>query len=155
MAGGGDPYLPHDPSHTWPWYDMTLPILSWDPAHTLCRRPVSADTLGGTLNIRGLTHWNHALSGNSKWMPLNIRFPPLMNRMPVQLHSSHIRFFVQTNQFICKESLILPEHWSWVGAIHLVSIKKDGPWHGKCMDMGQGYMTCYLSPTPHPPIISR
>ena len=45
MAGGGDPYLPHDP-----------PIHGQDPDHTLGGQPISVNTLGGTVNIWELLH---------------------------------------------------------------------------------------------------
>ena len=43
---------------------------------------------GGTVNIRGLTHWTHELYGNSKGISVNVRFPSLVDWMPIRLHSS-------------------------------------------------------------------
>ena len=41
------------------YFPMTLPIHSWDPVLTPGGRPVSTDTLGETVNIRGFTPSTH------------------------------------------------------------------------------------------------
>ena len=77
MVGGGDPYLPHDPLHTWPgsgpypWRLAGIRQYPW-----------------GAVNNRELLYWTLELSGNLKWIPVNTRLVPYMDWMPIWLHPS-------------------------------------------------------------------
>lgn len=76
-GGRGDILSPYDPLHTWPRFGPYLG--DW---------LIFANTQGGTINIRGFTTSTHLLSVNLKSRPVDIWFPPFINRMPIWLPSS-------------------------------------------------------------------
>ena len=100
-GGGRGSLSPSWPSPYTAGCNMTLPIHVRDPDHTLGGRPVSVNTLGGAANNRELLYWTLELSGNSKWIPVNNRLVPYMDRMPIRLHPSISGFLAKpTGSFV-------------------------------------------------------
>ena len=92
---------------------MILPIHNRDLADTPGGRPVSADILGGTVNILGLTHWTRELSGNSKWIPINIRLCPWWIWCPSDSPLSlTIMFILVGGLLFCSRLLQIKGSWS-------------------------------------------
>jgi len=98
---GGERLSPYDPPHTQP---RSSPNPRWLAG--ICQYPQ-----GGTLIMRGFTPSTHQVSINSKSSPINIRFPPFINRMPIRPSSSISACFAHSNRFVCKEPSVLPDHW--------------------------------------------
>ena len=56
MVGGGDHYLTHDPPHSRPRSGTYPPVIGRYLPIPSGGQLVSPDTLGGTFNVRELTH---------------------------------------------------------------------------------------------------